>query len=179
MALDRSAAAHFRHLVSPRRDPFIGTLLRELAAELRGERRYYRTAVRGLVSSLLVHLKRLAPPRTRASANAGPALSRVAPALDRMAENYAAPADARAWARTCHVSVTHFRRLFRRALGKSPHRYLIELRVLMAASRLRATREKIIVIAHESGFPTLSSFNRSFRQVMKTPPREWRSGPLP
>ena len=179
LAMSHLTGRRFHNLIPPQRDSLVGTLVRELVTELREQPRDYRTAVKGLVSSLLVRLQRLAPSRAQADASVvmgiEPAMRRVAPALDLMAESYAHPADVRAWARRCHVSVTHFRRLFRKALGKSPHQYLIELRVLMAASRLQATDGKVVNIAHEAGFSTLSSFNRSFRRVMNGTPREWRS----
>jgi AraC-like DNA-binding protein len=177
LAMGRLAGRRFRNLIPPQRDPFLGILVRELLTELGEHPRDYRTAVKGLVSSLLVRLQRLASPRADASRVMGiePAMRRVAPALDLMAEAHSSPADVRGWARRCHVSVSHFRRLFRKALGKSPHQYLIELRVLMAASRLQATDGKVVEIAHEAGFSTLSSFNRSFRRVMEVTPREWRS----
>ena len=167
----------FRNIISPGRDSFIGTLAGELVTELRESPRGYRTSVRGLVSSLMVRLRRLAPGRARAEKNAGeiePAMRRIAPALDYMAKNYAASGTVSEWARSCHMSVTHFRRTFRKALGKSPHPYLTELRTLMAASRLQDGNAKIIDIAHASGFATLSSFNRSFRRLMGVTPRAWR-----
>ncbi|MCE0496776.1 MAG: AraC family transcriptional regulator [Methylacidiphilales bacterium] len=167
--------ARFRNLVSAQRDPFLGPLVRELAAELNKKNRGYQVVVRGLVASLMVRLQRLARFRSGPrESGIEPAIRRVAPALDLIAQHYAHKADIRLWARQCHLSVTHFRRVFDRALGKSPLRYLIELRVLMAASRLQTTNEKIIDIAHDTGFTTLSSFNRSFRRTMKVTPRQWR-----
>ncbi len=66
-------------------------------------------------------------------------------------------------------------KLFRQALGRSPRQYLTELRVRMAATRLHATDEKIVTVANNVGFITLSSFNRAFRQMMKLTPRQWRA----
>jgi AraC-like DNA-binding protein len=170
------SGARFRNLISTERDPFLGPLVRELASELNEQARGYQSAVRGLVTSIMVRLQRYARFRSGPkSTGIEPAMRRVAPALDLMAENYMKDTDVHLWARQCHLSVTHFRRLFHRALGKSPHLYLIELRVLMAASRLQATDEKVIDIAEATGFTTLSSFNRSFRRVMNVTPREWRS----
>ncbi len=171
------AGRRFRNLISPRRDPFIGALVSELVNELRENPRGYRTSVRGLVSSLLTRLRRLSPARRRAGENTGevePAMRRIAPALDFMAANYATPGSVSAWAASCHMSGTHFRRMFQKALEKSPHQYLIELRTLMAASRLQGGNGKIVDIAHEAGFATLSSFNRSFRRIMGVTPRAWR-----
>ena len=170
------SGARFRNLISSQRDPFLGSLVRELAAELKGKSRGYQSAVRGIVTSLMVRLQRLAKFKSGTkTTEIEPAMRRVAPALDLMAENYMKETDVQQWARECHVSVTHFRRLFQRALGKSPHLYLTELRVLMAASRLQATKEKVIDIANASGFTTLSSFNRSFLRIMNVTPRQWRA----
>jgi len=177
-ALDTTAlaGAGFRNIIPPRRDSRMGMLVQELVEELRENPRGYRSAARGLVMVILSRLSRLAPRKRQAREDgvSEPALRRIAPALDFMAAHYAGPADASAWARRCQMSVTHFRRLFRLALGKSPHQYLIELRTGMAASRLQTGNAKIVDIAHDAGFATLSSFNRSFRQVMGVTPRAWR-----
>jgi AraC-like DNA-binding protein len=176
VALDTLAGRRFCNLIARDRDPMLAPIVQELITEMERGPARSETAVRGLVSVLMVHLQRLAPARRRAvSTRHTTALRRVGPALDRMAERYAEPSDVKRWARECHVSVTHFRRLFRRALGKSPHAYLTELRVQMAGSRLQATDEKVIQIAEETGFPTLSSFNRAFRRIMRQTPREWRA----
>ncbi len=170
------AGPRFRNLIVPRKDPFIGSLTRELVGELQKRPRAYQTSVKALVWSLMVRLQRLAPSRTSILVSSiEPAMRRIAPALDLMAKTYANRSDARRWARCCHLSATHFRRLFRKAMGKSPHAYLTELRVRMTASRLHSTDEKIINISLEAGFPSPSSLNRAFRRVMKTTPREWRA----
>ncbi len=166
----------FRNIIMPGIDPLIGLLLRQLVEELRGKSPGYQMASKGLVSTMMVRFSRLAPKRRRvASLDMDRAIHRVAPALDLMAARYPNPLAIKDWARSCHVSATHFRRLFRQALGQSPHQYLTNLRVRMAATRLHATTEKIVVIAEEAGFPTLSSFNRAFRLVMKMTPRQWRT----
>jgi AraC-like DNA-binding protein len=167
------AGREFHNIISPQRDRFVGQIVQELVTELQENKRDYRAMVRGLTLSLLARLGRLTPVEPSAEDH-GAAVRRIAPALDRMAECYASPADVRKWARDCRMSVTSFRRLFRQALGKSPHQYLIELRTLMAASRLQAGREKIVDIAYATGFATLSSFNRSFLRVMGQTPSRWR-----
>ncbi len=176
LALEGLAGRRFCNLISPERDPLLGTLVQELVAELRAGGRHSSVAVRGLVAVVMARLQRLSASR-RGTMLPGleAAMRRVSPALDLMAEHYAEKPDVRRWARQCHVSVTHFRRLFRQALGKAPHAYLTELRVLMAGSRLQSSDEKVIRIADEAGFPALSSFNRAFRRVMKMTPREWRA----
>jgi len=124
----------------------------------------------------MVRINRLGPKRRRSvPTKVNDAIHRVGPALDLIAAKYPQNLPMKEWARPCHVSATHFRRLFRHAIGQSPHQYLTELRVRMGTIRLRTTKEKILTIAEDVGFPTLSSFNRSFRQIMKMTPRQWRT----
>ncbi len=165
----------FRNIITPQDDRLIPDLVRELVEELRTKPRGYQLTAKGLVWTLMARVGRLAPKRPAPSAAVPRTLHRIAPALYQMAAGYADQPSIRDWARSCHVSTTHFRRLFRQALGKSPHQYLTELRVRMAATRLHSSNEKVVVIAGEVGFATLSSFNRAFRQIMKLTPRQWRT----
>lgn len=166
----------FGNILTPEQDALLGDLVLGIIEELQKQARGHQSAIRGLVRTLLVRIQRQAPIRRRKSdPPVHPAIHRVAPALEDMAARYPDEVGLAEWARSCHVSVPHFRRLFRQALGKAPYQYLTELRVRMAATRLHATDDKIVVIAQEVGFPTLSSFNRAFRMAMKITPRQWRA----
>jgi AraC-like DNA-binding protein len=173
--LSRLAGDRFSNVISAEKDPFLAVLVKELIAELRNHDSLSRDVTRGIVWTLMARLQRLAPKsRARARSGSEEAMLRVAPALSVMAEQYGSSLGIREWAQRCHCSQTNFRRLFHRAMGKSPHQYLTELRVRMAASRLQATDEKIVTIAYETGFTTLSSFNRAFKRRMRMTPRDWR-----
>jgi AraC-like DNA-binding protein len=172
----RLSGKSFGNMISPRADSLVGLLVRQIVDELRDRSPGYQMAIKGLVWTLMVRFNRLAPRRKLpATDDTSRNLHRVAPALDLMAANYSTHLSAVELARSCRTSVTHHRRLFREALGKSPHRYLTELRVRMAATQLKATNEKIVVVAGQVGFATLSSFNRAFRKLMKSTPRQWRN----
>ena len=72
-------------------------------------------------------------------------------------------------------SETQFRRLFKKAFGRSPRSYLNQIRIAMALAELsRSSRKAIAEIALDCGFETLSSFNRQFKEQMGCSPREWR-----
>lgn len=176
LAMDRLSGRKFNNLISPAGDPLLGALLPEIVEELRHRRPGYQATVKGMIWSLMARLQRLAPKRGSSSGPMGsePAMRRIAPALDLMMEAYGRRTSVTEWARRCHCSVTNFRRLFHKALGKSPHEYLTELRIRMATTRLHSTRDKIVDVAMDVGFASLSSFNRSFRTVMGCSPREWR-----
>lgn len=68
-------------------------------------------------------------------------------------------------ARVSHVSPAHFARLFRLAFGIPPHRYLLARRIERAQALLRDGDAPIIAIAYETGWLSLGSFGRTFRDI--------------
>jgi transcriptional regulator GlxA family with amidase domain len=63
------------------------------------------------------------------------------------------------------VSEAHFARSFREAFGVPPHRYLLTRRVERAKTLLRDTDLPIIEIAFQTGWNSLGTFGRTFRDV--------------
>lgn len=151
--------------------------LRLLIEELRQAHPGWRSAVRGLVWSLMAQLHRLAgrTPTAGELLDRRP-MERVAPALQYLATHLAETVGVEALARRCGMSETNFRRVFHAATGRSPVDYLIHLRMQMAAALLRNTTRPITAIALAVGCPTLSTFNRHFRRVHAMSPRAWRHG---
>jgi len=72
------------------------------------------------------------------------------------------------------LSKFHFLRVFRRAVGATPHQYLTSIRLRRAAARLRGTTESVTAIAFDSGFADLSTFNASFRATFGQTPSQYR-----
>ena len=76
----------------------------------------------------------------------------------------------------CGLSTSHFMRWFRQMTGSSFVSYLNEYRLSEAAQLLRGSDKKILTVANETGFDSLSNFNRQFRQRYGVTPREYRKG---
>jgi len=104
------------------------------------------------------------------------AMERIRPAIERICTRYHEDLRVEQLAETCCMSVTNFRRVFRRAMRKPPREYVIWVRISMASVELRDSTRTVSDIAMSSGFPTLSSFNRQFRRTMGDTPRHWRKG---
>jgi AraC-like DNA-binding protein len=164
----------FKNIVAAHENPELSETARQLALELQSERPGYRSVVRGLVWALMARFHRLPGRSTDASTESR--LGRIAPALEHMAGSYAQQITMDHLAALCHMSETNFRRLFKTATGYAPYTYLTRLRAHMAGTLLRNGDMTVLAIAMETGFPTLSSFNRSFKSVMGATPREWRRG---
>lgn len=73
------------------------------------------------------------------------------------------------------LSASHFKTLFRRSLGVSPHRYLIRRRIERAAVLLRERKLSIAEIALETGFCHQSHLARHMRRILGVSPRQVRS----
>ena len=68
-------------------------------------------------------------------------------------------------ARVSHVSEAHFARSFKQAFGVPPHRYLLTRRIERATALLRDTDQSITEVAFATGWNSLGTFGRTFRDV--------------
>jgi transcriptional regulator GlxA family with amidase domain len=73
------------------------------------------------------------------------------------------------------VSEAHFARSFKQAFGVPPHRYLLTRRIERATALLRDTNLSITAIAFETGWESLGTFGRVFRDITGENPTEVRS----
>lgn len=78
-------------------------------------------------------------------------------------------------ARVSGVSEAHFARSFRQAFGLPPHRYLLTRRIERAKALLRDTDLSITRIAFQTGWNSLGTFGRTFRDVTGESPGALRA----
>lgn len=71
-------------------------------------------------------------------------------------------------------SRAHFLRMFRAATGKTPHNYLVDLRIDHASRLLRESSDSLTDVALASGFSSHSHFAKIFRQRMGMTPSKYR-----
>jgi len=77
-------------------------------------------------------------------------------------------------ARISGVSQAHFARSFKEAFGAPPHRYLLTRRIERAKALLRDTDLPITDVAFQTGWSSLGTFGRIFRDVTGESPSELR-----
>ncbi|HWZ63191.1 MAG TPA: helix-turn-helix transcriptional regulator [Steroidobacteraceae bacterium] len=73
-------------------------------------------------------------------------------------------------ARVSSVSEAHFARSFKRAFGVPPHRYLLSRRIERATALLRDTELSVTEIAFHTGWGSLGTFARTFRDITDRSP---------
>jgi AraC family transcriptional regulator len=77
-------------------------------------------------------------------------------------------------ARECKLSVSHFVRAFKQAVGQPPYRWLLEQRIESAKELLLHSGLPMVEIALKCGFADQACFIRAFRKLLDTTPGEWR-----
>ena len=92
-------------------------------------------------------------------------LRRLLRAKDRMDSASHEEWPVRRLARVSGVSEAHFARSFKEAFGIPPHRYLLTRRVERAKALLRETDLPISEIAFATGWGSLGTFGRTFRDI--------------
>jgi AraC family transcriptional regulator len=100
---------------------------------------------------------------------------RVSRALRHIEAHAREPLDLQAMAQAAGTSRYHFLRIFARAVGTTPHQWLLGLRLRRAALRLATTARPVSEIAFESGFGDLSTFHQRFRRAFGRTPAQHRA----
>jgi AraC family transcriptional regulator len=72
------------------------------------------------------------------------------------------------------LSKFHFQRLFKSAMGVTPSRYHINLRMNLARRLLRETKKSVVDIALEVGYANPSHFAQLFRRETGLSPSDYR-----
>lgn len=98
--------------------------------------------------------------------------TRIKPALNFMKKNLSEHISLEELAEVCHLSSSHFCRLFHQITGVSPIRYLLDIRLQEAATLLKRTDENITQIAYEVGFEDVGYFSRKFKEFFGMSPTQ-------
>lgn len=166
---------NFNNVIYSARHFDITNLVKNIFDELLNSQSGYRSAVRGLVWSLMIKLQRLTPDTGKISIQKEKDIKFLLPALEFISHKFSTPVDISNLAKLCNCSPSTFRRIFNDNFECSPLRYINLLRLRVAGGLLKNTRRPVLDIALCCGFPTLSNFNRQFLKKYSMSPREWRN----
>lgn len=166
------------HLEKAAEKEQIAILIRQIMDAIRTQNELYQEEANALTQALLI---RLAQWNRRENDDINlPRMengSVISPALDYISRIPEPPIKIEELAQMCHISEPHFRRIFIDCMKMSPVKYINQVRIRRACDELKRTEESISTIAAKTGFPTLSTFNRNFRNIMGISPQQWRKNP--
>jgi AraC-like DNA-binding protein len=92
-----------------------------------------------------------------------------------VARHYRDPVGLEDVAREVRLHPDYASALFRKAFGVTPTRFILQHRVSHAQRVLVTSDAKVLEVAMEAGFGSLSRFNSAFRQLCGCSPRQYRS----
>lgn len=78
----------------------------------------------------------------------------------------------------CNMSLSTFKREFKKEFDETPARYIKNKRLEHAAVRLVSDQEPITTIAYESGFQDITTFSANFHEKYLVSPSNYRSGQI-
>jgi AraC family transcriptional regulator len=132
--------------------------------------------LQGVAQAIAVHLARNYAETVTNSPSGSPALPgyKLRQITDWMAQNLAEEFNLDRLAAQAGLSKFYFNRLFKAAMGVSPSRYHIALRMDEAKRRLRETKESVVSVALDVGYTNPSHFAQLFRRETGLSPSDYR-----
>jgi AraC family transcriptional regulator len=132
--------------------------------------------VQALAQAIAVHLARDYGVADAESRSGSPSLPgyKLRQITDWIAEHVAEDFDLARLAAQVGLSKFHFQRLFKGAVGVSPSRYHINLRMNLARQLLRETKMNVVDVALEVGYANPSHFAQLFRRETGLSPSDYR-----
>ena len=165
--------------ITLRDDPLLFQLIVMVTDEISERHPDYRTCIQGLLSVIMVRIIRLlrssgtTDVQTVHSPKVGD--KRINDAIDLFLGEENAPCSIQEIANRCNISESHFRRLFKEQVGMSPKHFQMKLQIKTAMAMLKDKDKKIVDIAEECGYESLSSFARYFKEETGLSPMQWRA----
>lgn len=163
------------HLIRVEDEPQMAALIRSIIENMRKKQEFYLEEAKGLMLALLMEIARYNKGQEEDKEDKVQQLnSAITPALTYIRENYMKPVKVNELAALCHISETHFRRIFIENMHLSPVEYINFVRIRAACDELKRTNDSVSAIAIRCGFVSLSTFNRNFQRFMGISPQGWR-----
>jgi len=164
---------NYSGIVHPSQNERFAAIIMEILNELRFPRPNSAELIRLKAADFAIQLQRLTDnPTSRFILPDN--LNEISPAVLYIVNHYSETMTVKLLADMCAMSVSSFRRSFEQTMHTSPFEYLYHIRIQTATNLLKTTTLPVTEISMRVGYKTLSSFNRHFKRIMKTSPREMR-----
>ncbi|MCL2201564.1 MAG: AraC family transcriptional regulator [Oscillospiraceae bacterium] len=157
--------------------PDVFSLCQLLLDEIRGRRDDWVLVFKPSAAALYYLIKRMYHTLSVASGISDFSVRQcfeVRVAIDYIQKHFADKIKVSDLAALCHLSENHFRRVFLAEMGTSPLSYINFIRINQACILLSTSNQSILSVAGNSGFNSIASFNRNFKNILGISPRDYR-----
>jgi AraC family transcriptional regulator len=159
-------------------DPFLASVVRQMAREVEANGPHGRAYAEALMQSLAAHVLRHytigeKAPSTPPGELPGYRVNRV---CDYVEEHLDQDLSLDDLADTVDMNPYHFLRLFKAATGITPYQYVIQQRIERAKVLLKTTEWTVLRVGLEVGYDSPSHFSRLFKREVGVSPSVYRRG---
>ena len=149
--------------------------IKAIMEEKRVPLEFGREIERCLVLKLLLEIARLNPIEIEKDDHPQKRKKLLLKSLDYINVHYREPIKIQTLAELCHLSETHYRRLFEDSVQMMPVAYINFVRIQKACEYLHNTNDSMENVALKVGFISQSTFNRNFLRFVGVSPHKWKS----
>lgn len=146
----------------------------QLLNEAQSQKPGYKIALKARLYDMLVTMLRSLPMQRFSYSSRIMRLKRLEHVFKFIEEHYTASISLEQAADCANFSVYHFSRFFKDSTGMTFVQYLNNYRVSKAAELLSRDTGTVTEIAARSGFESIKTFNRVFKQIKGCPPSTFR-----
>lgn len=162
--------------IRDKENPMLAALIGSIFDEIQQKKAYHQECIRGIAYALLFEIARFNG-REEEQVSRRTGGLRLESALLYVEKNYSDNFRVADMANECHMSETHFRRIFQEKMNMTPVEYVNFVRVKKACELIDKTDISMEDVAERVGFVTPSTFNRNFRRIVGTSPYQWKKRP--
>ena len=157
--------------------PKLGQIIRNILDIMRRKEDFYLEEATAAVIALLMNIAR--ENKDNKLSNEPPHIEPIPilQTLDYISMHYMEPLKIEDLAAICHMSESHFRKVFSNYMSMGPMEYVNTVRIQTACEYLRRTDDYVTDVANKCGFSTFSTFSRNFKKITGVSPNEWRKRP--
>lgn len=153
---------------------YMGEIIKMIFELMKGRNGYYKETIKGLLFSLVMQLAAQNEENAQISSLGNEGGSKISSSLEYISYHYNEDICIADLAKSCHLSETHFRRIFHEEISMSPVEYINLIRVQAACDLMRKKDSNMEEVAMRVGYQTMSTFQRNFGKIVGLSPYQWK-----
>lgn len=148
-------------------------LVRSIFSEMENKEYMYRDMVMHFLMTLVIEIIRKL--QNSDLPERGAVTVDIFPAIDYIKKNYASSIRVIDLARSCGMSESYFRKIFKKYMNMKPMDYVNFVRIQRGCALLRETDLTVAMVSDSIGFESVSTFIRNFKKVVGCTPNKWKT----
>ena len=148
-------------------------LVRSIFSEMENKEYMYRDMVMHFLMMLVIEIIRKL--QNSDLPERGAVTVDIFPAIDYIKKNYASSIHVIDLARSCGMSESYFRKIFKKYMNMKPMDYVNFVRIQRGCALLRETDLTVVLVSDSVGFESASTFIRNFKKVVGCTPNKWKT----